>query len=192
VNKDMLKLGWTAVTMEPCVWTLWHHGEIVAVSFIHVDDMVVGVAESNAFVNKAMCEVEKLYRWGRWEHTTFDQCGSDLVQLKDGTILQSLERATKKVSMIELAAQDRKGKDEDSLSPRGQTLCRAALGSLQFLASQGLCWLSAEISILAGHVPIGHTRAREEDQQVGSICPRNMSRSSGVSSREGPGVCDVA
>ena len=153
VNSDMLRLGWTPVSMEPCAWTLWENGRLVAVAFIHVDDMVVGVAEGNVFVDRKMKEVEALYRWGRWEHTSFDQCGADLLQLKDGTIMQSLERATKKVAMIELPGGSRAAKDDEKLSLKGQTLCRAALGSLQFLASQGMCWLSADVSIMSGHVP---------------------------------------
>ena len=45
VNRDMIRLGWQPVVMEPCVWTLWQSDKIVAVAFIHVDDMVVGTAE---------------------------------------------------------------------------------------------------------------------------------------------------
>ena len=75
------------------------------------------------------------------------------MQLTDGTILQSLERATRKVAMIELDGGAKRAHDNEKLSPKGQTQCRAALGSLQFLASQGLCWLSADISILSGFIP---------------------------------------
>ena len=75
------------------------------------------------------------------------------MQQQDGTILQSMERATRKVAMIELAVDGKRAKGDEKLTPKGQTQCRAALGSLQLLASQGWCWLSADINILAGYVP---------------------------------------
>ena len=157
VNRDMIALGFRPLSMEPCVWTYWVSGadsHIAMICFIHVDDMVCGVLDGSAVTSRKMKAIETMYRWGRWEMAAFDQCGSDLVQLRDGSILQSLERACKKVAPIELGG-SRAAKDEELLSVRSQTACRAALASLQFLASQGMCWLSADISILAGFVPKG-------------------------------------
>eukprot|EP00959_Pyramimonas_sp_CCMP1952_P428212 8968481-Pyramimonas_sp.AAC.1 len=44
VASDLHKMGYVAMTLEPCLWIKYNkHGEIETVIFAHVDDFVIGV-----------------------------------------------------------------------------------------------------------------------------------------------------
>ena len=71
--------------------------------------------------------------------------------MADFTITLSYKKAAAKVHMIEGWKPPAGGRIDDLLPPRGITACRAAIGSLQFLASQGMGLIAADTSILASY-----------------------------------------
>ena len=54
--------------------------------------------------------------------------------------------------MIEMTKEIRDLPEDTVLGPAGKTACRAVVGSLHFLASQGMGWIAAETSILSSYV----------------------------------------
>ena len=136
--------------LEPCVWVLYDHGVVVATAFVHVDDFVVGVLESSTLAAQKFAELQGYWQWGSWESSCFGQTGVDVVQLTDHSIAQPFEAAAAKVETIEGWSQPA-GRADDRLPASGITACRAALGGLQYLASQGMSLIAADTSILASY-----------------------------------------
>eukprot|EP00969_Alexandrium_andersonii_P209572 9257694-Alexandrium_andersonii.AAC.1 len=66
---------------------------------------------------------------GTWEQGTFIQCGIRVTQQDNGAIELSFREACSKVAEIPLR--------KTYTTAQSQTLARAALGSLLFVASQG-------------------------------------------------------
>eukprot|EP00959_Pyramimonas_sp_CCMP1952_P407697 8544545-Pyramimonas_sp.AAC.1 len=64
-------------------------------------------------------------------------------QHADGTIKQSFQKAAKKVTMLEVWQKPSDGKLEDELPPADKTACRAAIGGLEYLASQRMGFIAA-------------------------------------------------
>lgn len=145
--------GWRAVELEPCLWMLYDvTGKCVGIAAIHVDDLLVAGLEDarDSLFTKTMAELKRDFKWGSWEDTTFIQCGVRYTQFEDGSLACTFVEAAMKVELIDgrFASKAFKGRHGEL-----QTACRAALGSLQFLASQGMFWLSAAVSILQSEVP---------------------------------------
>ena len=136
--------------LEPCVWTLYEGKKLIGIAFVHVDDFVVGILEGNERADTKLTELKGYWQWGSWETSCFRQTGVDVTQLSDFSIAQSFVAAAAKVYMIE-GWSTRENREDNPLPPRGVTACRAALGGLQYLASQGLSLVAAETSILASY-----------------------------------------
>ena len=150
VARRMTESGWVAMKLEPCVWTLYDKGRLVAIAFVHVDDFVVGIKEDNDKAKQKHEELRNHWQWGSWETGCFRQTGVDVVQLADHSISLSFAAAAAKVEMIE-GWSGRPGRADDALPAPGITACRAAIGGLQYLASQGQSLIAADTSILASY-----------------------------------------
>ena len=151
VSRRMRDGGWTPMQLEPCVWTLYgDKKELIAIAFVHVDDFVVGVNEDSPLAQQKFKELRGYWKWGSWETSTFRQTGVDVVQLADFSISQTFVAAAAKVDVIE-GWSGRGARPDDKLPPAGVTACRAAVGGLQYLASQGMSIIAADTSILASY-----------------------------------------
>ena len=101
VSRRMTESGWVAMKLEPCVWTLYDKGQLVAIAFVHVDDFVLGIKEDNDKAKQKHEELRNRWQWGSWETGCFRQTGVDVVQLADHSISLSFAAAAAKVEMID-------------------------------------------------------------------------------------------
>ena len=156
INQWFLDHGWRSVDLEPCMWILHDEaGKLRGIAIIHVDDLLIAgdeqITKGNPFPDSVK-QLKEDFRWGAWESGSFIQCGLRYTQLDDGTICMTFSEASRKIEPISEKFAKKgavAGREHELL----KTECRRALGSLQFVATQGMFWLSAGVSILQSEVP---------------------------------------
>jgi len=174
INQWFLDHGWKAVQLEPCLYVLHNDvGKLCGAACIHVDDLLIAGWEDICRNKKdnpfppSMSTIRGAFKWGSWEQDTFIQCGIRYTQLDTGEICLTFQEAAKKVPLIEAKFEKKQQVFGGSEKERVQTLCRTSFGSWQFLATQGMFWISAAVSILQGHVPeVDSIIVKEINKQV--------------------------
>ena len=86
------------------------------------------------------------------EEQTNIQCGLQYVQFDTGTIEINAETDTRKIKVVQTA-----GSKTRPLSEWKKTKCREVLGSLQWVATQFLFWITVDVALLQKRVSQGET-----------------------------------
>ena len=80
---------------------MYAKGTVVCVAFAHVDDMILGVHPSSPPAQRMFEDLQAARKWVSLEVNVFVQTGILITQVADKSILQSFQRASQKVTMIE-------------------------------------------------------------------------------------------
>ena len=152
LDGHFVESGWLGIGMEPCCWRLYEDGKLVAMAICHVDDLLISGKEDSEAFRKACASLKERFKWGAWEHTQFLQCGLEYTQFEDGHIELNCKAAVERIELIPCGRIARR-----PLTDREKTSCRAALGSLQYVATQLLYWICGEVSLLQGRINAAET-----------------------------------
>ncbi|CAE7806594.1 RE1, partial [Symbiodinium necroappetens] len=140
-------LGWTAHTLDPCLWLYREEIDgvlkVTAVLGVHVDDMIMAALHGKEKVLEA---IHGSFTWGsEWESKDFTFVGRHIRQHEDWTLTvdQASYIAEVPITKISLAM-------EEKLSdhPEMITEFRSGIGSLQWMAGTTRGDIAADTSLL--------------------------------------------
>ena len=101
VTRKLTNAGWIAMTLELCLWMLCEKRITACLAFCNGDDTVVGAHPWSPLAQRKFEELQAAWKWGSRDVNECVQTEVLITPLADGSILQSLQRAAKKVTMIE-------------------------------------------------------------------------------------------
>ena len=80
VKKDLEALGWRIHQLDQCVFVKYDGNELVGIIGVYVDDFIIAGNPKNRKWQDARQKLMNLYKWGKWESSTFTLCGVRYVQ----------------------------------------------------------------------------------------------------------------
>ena len=147
--------GWIRSVLEPCVWKLFHGGQLCGIIGGHVDDLLVCGSVDDSFYQSKIQELRQSFPFGAWksameESITF--CGCELSQGADFSIDLNQEKYADTLNEMNLS-RERKEQKGEALNESEKKQFRMLLGGLAWRATQTAPWLSASTSYLQGCFP---------------------------------------
>ena len=127
------------------------NNEIIGMTLFHVDDFLLAGRPTDPRWQKAQETLHACWQWGDWEVEKFKICGVAVEQASDGTVALSQKQYIRSLIPIELS-QQRRQQSESVLNAHELTQVRGLLGALQWVASQTVAKISAELGILQSRV----------------------------------------
>ena len=149
--------GWMVIGTEPCTWRLYAGDQLIGLAICHVDDLLISGDEDHPVFQEALASLRKRFKWGTWETESFTQCGLDYIQYPDYHIELNIANAVNRIEPIVVTRGPRR-----ALTEGEKTKCRAALGALQYVATQLMFWLVGEVSLMQGRINHGETELLHE------------------------------
>ncbi len=148
VQQTMGELGWTASSIEPCLWKMMDtNGQVIALCTVHVDDFLIAIKDDKQ--GKDILDALKAkYTWGSWEDQDFVMCGVRVRQLWQngawGQILLDQEEYVMQQDEISIPY---KLDDATPLDAKGKSEMHSMVGALLWIATQTMPWIAAPLSI---------------------------------------------
>ena len=152
--QKLSQLGWRPMSTDQCLWCRYSdHGELKGVIGIHVDDLLIGLADGGKG-EKWMSERKSLYRWGSWKTSESEFAGIRVRQQRDFSRTVDLEDCTNKF-ITEAPRQE-------SLTARELSMLRGVLGTASCRCEFAVkCNSSARGARSAGRQQVGPRHASQ-------------------------------
>eukprot|EP00435_Cladocopium_sp_Y103_P022896 s1673_g5.t1 len=165
VAATLTKTKWRMLLSDRCLFTLYdeetdpENPELIAIAGVHVDDFLIGGKEDHPKFQEAISQLEKAYKWGKWETESFTYAGCHLKQMPDGTIyLDQVEYTSKWVDEIPITP-ERAKQIKDAATPSEVAQLRGAIGTLAWMSSQTGPHFQADVGLLLSEVPYATVNA---------------------------------
>ena len=152
INEVMGHLGWFAASLEPCLWMLMSEdGRISGLCCPHVYDFMVALEERESETQQHFETLKQQFLWGSWEDADFILCGvhfcEDLMHDRWGEIRLDQHDHALAIESLQCSSSAR---DEQVLTSWEVAGLWGLSGSLQWLTTQTMPWIQAELSFLQG------------------------------------------
>ena len=160
ITSTLVKHGWRGVLADRCVYVLYddeaaEQPEVIGIAGIHVDDLLLGGLEGHPKYDKARADLEKAYKWGKWQEGEIDYAGCKICQMSDGSVrIDQGDYAERWIDEIQLP-KHRMQQVKSALTPSEVSMLRGAIGSMAWKSSQTAPHHQADVGLLLSELPFG-------------------------------------
>ena len=143
--------GWLQCKLEPCLWRLFHDGQLTGLIGVHVDDILC--CGAGCKYEDQVKLLREQFNFGSWKNAkkeSITYCGCEMRQEPSGQISLNQERFAFGIHEIELS-RDRKSQEDLEATEAEKTRMKGVLGALAWRVTQTAPWLAASTSILQGY-----------------------------------------
>lgn len=154
VSNTLISTKWEKLVSDGCLFILRaEDDEIVGVAGIHVDDFLIGGRDGHPLFDSAFAELQKSYRWGKWEESKFTFAGCNIEQKDYGSIrIDQNDYTDRWVEETDIPAARAKCPKAAATNAEVSQL-RGLIGTLAWRSSQTSPHFQADVGLLLSEVP---------------------------------------
>ncbi len=97
VRRDLESQGWRAHQLDQCIFLLYEKDELIGTCGVYVDDFVLAGKTNDPRWRVAKENLKNLYKWGKWQTTSFTLCGVRYLQKSDYSVQMDQQEFTRQL-----------------------------------------------------------------------------------------------